>query len=58
MHVQHFVQKSNEEFSDLVVARKGELENMRLKERIGMLVRWRLELTSPFVGEQGMLVTE
>ena len=48
--VQHFVEKSNQEFSVVVAERKSELENMRLKERISVLVRWRLELTAPFIG--------
>ena len=48
--MQHFVQKCNDEFLELVEARKEQFENMRLKERISVLVRWRLELTAPFIG--------
>ena len=48
--LQHFVQKCNEEFSAMVTDRKPELENMRLKERIAVLVRWRLGLTARFIG--------
>lgn len=47
--VEHFVLKSNEEFAAQAAQRKGDLENMRLKERIAQLLRWRLELTAPYV---------
>ncbi|KAK9808338.1 hypothetical protein WJX73_003692 [Symbiochloris irregularis] len=47
--VEHFVQQCNDQFSVQIEERRGEFENLRLRERIALLVRWRLELTAPFI---------